>query len=261
MENINKRERKRVFSESRKLILDDKLGFFLKIGLFLICLFAVNIIAVAIGEKLSIILGILFSVIISVLVNGLFNKFLLVSEKEGIATSIHKSNIGVKAYINLLVWKIINNLIVLAPIIIAGMDIVKDTLEIRNVRIYLEQVKNTVLISVVLVIVISLLINMIFLPVEYLIIEEKEKNIFKAIARSFNISKKKIGSTIIVLVVVNIQVYLIGIIAFWGYRRSGFGIIALIAILFVVVALAGYLRLVKIKWYKTLIRLGKNREQ
>ncbi|MGL4874866.1 MAG: hypothetical protein ACRC30_09480 [Clostridium sp.] len=73
-------------------------------------------------------------------------------------------------------------------------------------------------------------------------------------------SKKKIGSTIIVLIIVNIQVYLIGIIAFWGYRRSGFGIIALIAILFVVVALAGYLRLVKIKWYRTLIRIAKNKE-
>ncbi|MGL5649533.1 MAG: hypothetical protein ACRDDY_16985 [Clostridium sp.] len=257
MKEINRQGRKIAFRDSRRLILHDKLGFFLKIGIFLIGLFATNIIAVFIGKKISVILGILCSILIGVLVNGLFNKFLLISEKEGYSINIHSSNITFITYLNLLIWKFINKIIVVFPILISVLNIINTSLFIKGDRIYIEKIPYSFVICLIASLIIGLLIDLLFLPVEYILVEESEKNLIKALIKSFNISKRKIGSTLIVLIVLNLQVYIIGVVAFFGYRTSGFGILTLLAFLFVVVALAGYARLVKIKWYRTLVRLGK----
>lgn len=81
MNSRDKQWRKFVFQGSRKLILEDKLGFFWKIIFFLIAMISVKIISKFVIGIAGIYVGLLIGVLIGVMINILFDKFLLNSEE------------------------------------------------------------------------------------------------------------------------------------------------------------------------------------
>ena len=261
MNSRDKQWRKFVFQGSRKLILEDKLGFFWKIIFFLIAMISVKIISKFVIGIAGIYIGLLIGVLIGVMINVLFDKFLLNSEEIERSAAINSSNVSFKVYINCLIWNVISGFIRLIPVIFIFDKVALLILsKIQGAQISLEKILALTFTNLLITIIMSFIIKILFLPVDYLLIQEKETNFIKAIITSLKMIKEKFLSTILVIIISNIQVWIIGIIAFIGLILSGFGLITILAFLFVVAALTAYYKFIEIKWYKFLYRSYINKK-
>lgn len=253
MKSRDKQWRKFAFQESRKLILNDKLGFFWKVIVFLIAILAVEIIANFVGGVAGYYIGLIVGILVGVMINVLFDKFLLNSEEAERSASINNSNVSFKIYLNCLIWKVVSGFIKLFPVIFIFDKIAILVLaKFEGVQVYSKGVITLIFTNLLLTLLISFIIKVFFFPVDYLLIQGKETNVIKAMITSLKIVKEKFLSTVVVILISSIQVGVIGIIAFIGFTLSGFGLITLLAFLFVIAALVAYYNFIEIKWYKFL---------
>lgn len=253
MNNRDHQWRKMIFRDSRKLILDDKLGFFVKTLVFVIAMISIDIISIFINYKVNFILGVIVGIILWAIIDVMFSKFLLNSNELGMSAPMNNSNIHMKAYINCGIWNAITTILRFLPSIsIINMGLVAIMLLFQGWRISFTAIFKQIGVSLIIIIVISLIISTFFFSVNYLIIEGKERNFINAVIRSVKLTMQNLKSTIMIVIVINIQVYGLAVLAFWGLISNNFGIITLIAFIFVITALISYYNIVLIKWYKYL---------
>lgn len=251
MVDREKQWRKTIFKESRKLVFDDKLGFFLKTLLFLLAMISVDVIGIFIGYKINIFLGIFLGAVLWGMIDTIFSKFLLNSNEIGKAARISDSNVHIKAYINSVIWNTITTIIRILPtftIINTFLFIIAMMFEGWGIKI--GALISDMGLKFLIIIGINFIISLFFFSTNFLIIEEKEKNFISAILRSIKLTVRSFKSTFIIVLILNIQVYLIGGIALFGLLANGFEILTTIAFMFVLVALIIYYNVVLIKWYK-----------
>lgn len=185
------------------------------------------------------------------MINVLFDKFLLNSEEMERSASINNSNVSFKIYLNCLIWNVVSGVIKLIPVIFIFDKIVILVLtKLQGIQVASEGVITLILTNLFLTLLISFIIKVLFFPVDYLLIQGKETNVIKAMITSLKIVKERFLSTVIVVLISSIQIGVVGIIAFIGFILSGFGLITLLAFLFVIAALVAYYNFIEIKWYK-----------
>lgn len=251
MSDRDKQWRKMIFRDSRKLISADRLGFFLKTLVFVIAMISIDIISIFINYKMNFIIGIAIGIILWAIIDVMFSKFLLNSNELGMSAPINDSNIHMSAYIQCTIWNGITMILKFLPsIAILNTALLAMGLLFEGWRINFTALFKQIGINLITVIGIGLIISLFFFSVNYLIIEGKEKNFINAIIRSITLTLTNFKSTIIVVIVVNVQVYVLGILAFWGLISNNFGIVTLIAFIFVITALISYYNIVLIKWYR-----------
>lgn len=273
MESNRKKQIKKTFYDSRKLIFSNKWGFLWRTTIFLLLIFVITVLlnndynfkffgysifSIKIFLPKNYILFYCINTLnalISLFLMTMLIKLYIVSEKENKPVRLRNSKITFKVYCKALVFNILYWAVVFIPVVMAKGYIMAELFSGTTFDDTPQRIR-TVIFILVCCLLYFFILRVLFFSIMYIFIDDENIGIIKAIKKSILILKCNVISTIKIIFFLDVQfaiaMLFIAFITVFNdkvpYLFEGISII-------IISYMVAYLYMVKIKWYKYLVSL------